>query len=101
MLLLNTTAQNVPLIETVVTSAMAVASLVQEEDQHSVRVKDQDWAAMQQQDEVLSVMIGLLEAGCLHSHQVARDTPHELSACCILREGCCTDTRTMIFCSWW
>ncbi len=68
--MLDPSIQEVPVLETVVASAAAVADLTREEDQQQTRLEDKDWAAIQCQDDVLSLIMALLERGQLLSHKV-------------------------------
>ena len=68
--MLDPSIQEVPVLETVVTSAAVVADLTWEEDQQQTRLEDKDWAAIQRQDDFLSLIMALLEQGQLLSHKV-------------------------------
>ena len=59
--MLDPSVQEVPVLETVVTSAAMVADLTQEEDQQQAQLDDKDWVAIQHQDDVLSLVMALLE----------------------------------------
>ncbi len=45
--MLDPSVQEVPVLETVVTSAAVVADLTQEEDQQQTRLEDKDWVMIQ------------------------------------------------------
>ncbi len=68
--MLDPSVQEVPVLETVVTSAAMVADLTREEDQQQAWLDDKDWVAIQRQDDVLSLVMALLEQGQLLSHKV-------------------------------
>ncbi len=59
--MLDPSIQEVPVLETVVTSAAMVADLTREEDQQQTWLDDKDWVLIQCQDDVLSLVMALLE----------------------------------------
>ncbi len=68
--MLDPSIQEIPVLETVVTSTAVVADLTREEDQQQTQLEDKDWAVIQHQDDVLSLIMALLEQGQLLSHRV-------------------------------
>ncbi len=75
--MLDPSIQEVPVLETVVTSAAAVADLTREQDQQQTRLDDKDWVAIQWQDDVLSLVMALLERGQLLTHRVRQGASRE------------------------
>ncbi len=75
--MLDPSVQEVPVLETVVTSAAAVADLTREEDQQQTRLDDKDWVTIQRQDDVLSLVMALLERGQLLMHRVRQGASRE------------------------
>ncbi len=68
--MLDPSIQEVPVLETVVTSASVVTDLTWEEDQQQTWLEDKDWEMIQHQDDVLGLVMALLERGQLLSHKV-------------------------------
>ncbi len=75
--MLDPSVQEVPVLETVVTSAVMVADLTREEDQQQAQLDDKDWVTIQCQDDVLSLVMALLERGQLLLHKVQQGVSHE------------------------